>query len=52
MNTVPDTTVHIESKKASEVPEGTGLTLTVTQKCVLSNIINLLFGYVPPASSV
>ena len=39
MNTVPDTTVHIESRKASEGPEGTGLTLTVTQKCVLSNII-------------
>ena len=32
MNTVPDT-VHIESK-ASKVPEGIGLRLTVTQRCV------------------
>ena len=55
MNTVADTTVHIESKKASEaVPEGTGLTLTVTQKCVLSNIIKYrtCFLVIPQASSV
>ena len=54
MNTVPDITVHIESKKASEVPEGTGLTLTVTQKCVPSNIIKYrtCFLVIPPASSV